>query len=220
VSSPTETIRITEIYPSVQGESTHAGRPCVFVRLTGCPLRCVWCDTAYAFTGGERRTIPEVVREARSHGIDLVEVTGGEPLAQRSAPALLAALAAEFAEVLLETSGSEPIAGLDPRVRVILDLKAPGSGESSRNLWENLADLKAGDEVKIVLADRADYEWARATIADRLAGLPAAVPVLLSPVHGTLDPRLLAEWLIADRLPARLQLQQHKYIWQPETRGV
>ena len=220
MSASAPTLRITEIYPSIQGESTHTGRPCVFIRLTGCPLRCVWCDTAYAFTGGERRAIPDVVREAKSHGIDLVEVTGGEPLAQKSAPALLAALADEFSEVLLETSGSEPIAGLDPRVKVILDLKAPGSGEEARNLWENIERLKAGDEVKIVLADRADYEWARATIAERLGGLPAGIPVHLSPVHGVLDPRILAEWIVADRLGARLQLQQHKYIWHPETRGV
>lgn len=211
-----ESVRITEIYPSIQGESTHAGRPCVFVRLTGCPLRCVWCDTAYAFTGGTHRSIEDVVAETLSHGIGLVEVTGGEPLAQRTAPALLAALADACDEVLLETSGSEPIEHLDPRVRVILDVKAPGSGEEPRNRLENLAHLKPGDELKIVLADRADYEWARAFLAEHAP----EVPVHLSPVHGALDPRTLAEWIVEDRLTARLQLQQHKYIWDPEARGV
>ncbi len=215
-----ETVRVTEIYPSIQGESTHAGRPCVFVRLTGCPLRCVWCDTAYAFTGGDRRTIDDVVAEALRPGIDLVEVTGGEPLAQKNAPALLVALANSFSEVLVETSGSEPIEGLDPRVQVILDLKAPGSGEETRNRYENLCHLRSGDEVKIVIADRTDYEWARTVLKERLCAIPPEIPIHFSPVHGDLDPKTLAEWIIEDRLPARLQLQQHKYVWHPEARGV
>ena len=220
------TVRVSEIYPSIQGESTHAGRPCVFVRLTGCPLRCSWCDTAYAFTGGEHRTVSAIVAEARNFGIDLVEVTGGEPLAQRTALPLLAALCDAFDEVLLETSGSEPIEEVDPRVRRIIDLKAPGSGEEARNRDANLDDLRPGDELKIVLADRADYEWARARLDDpRIAArlAPAAgpaLPVHLSPVHGVLDPRTLAEWIVEDRLVARLQLQQHKYVWDPEARGV
>ncbi len=212
------TLRITEIYPSIQGESTHAGRPCVFVRLTGCPLRCVWCDTAYAFTGGETRTIDDVVAQARSFGLDVVEVTGGEPLAQRAAPELLRRFADSFETVLLETSGSFPVAGLDARVCVILDLKAPGSGEERRNLWENLGLLKRGDEVKVVIADRADYEWASEAVRTR--AVPEGVPWLFSPVHGALAPDQLARWIIADRLPVRLQLQQHKYIWGAEARGV
>ena len=220
------TVRVSEIYPSIQGESTHAGRPCVFIRLTGCPLRCTWCDTAYAFTGGEHRTFDAVVEEARSFGIGLVEVTGGEPLAQKNAVPLLTALCDAFDEVLLETSGSEPIAAVDPRVRRIIDLKAPGSGEEHRNRDANLDDLRAGDELKIVIADRADYEWARARLDDpRIArrlvvGEDRALPVHFSPVHGALDPRTLAEWIVADRIVARLQLQQHKYVWDPEARGV
>lgn len=212
-------LRVTEIYPSIQGESTHAGRPCVFVRLTGCPLRCVWCDTTYAFSGGDPREIDAVVEEATSFGLDTVEVTGGEPLAQRGAQELLAALAERFRRVLLETSGSFSIAGLDPRVHVILDLKAPGSGESARNLWENLEHLvPERDEVKIVLADRADYEWARAVVRER--PIPAGTPVHFSPAHGVLDPGRIAAWLIEDRLAVRLHLQQHKYIWGAEARGV
>jgi 7-carboxy-7-deazaguanine synthase len=211
-------LRVTEIYASIQGESTHAGRPCVFVRLTGCPLRCVWCDTTYAFSGGENLEIPEIVARTRAHGLELVEVTGGEPLAQASAPELLEQLADEFREVLLETSGTLPIEGLDPRVHVILDLKAPGSGEERRNHWPNLAALGAGDELKIVLADREDYLWARRTLEEN--PLREDVPVHLSPVHGQLEPRELAAWIVEDRLQVRLQLQQHKYIWSPEARGV
>ena len=220
------TVRVSEIYPSIQGESTHAGRPCVFVRLTGCPLRCTWCDTTYAFVGGEHREIPAVVAEALSFGIGLVEVTGGEPLAQRSALPLLTSLCDAFDEVLLETSGSEPIEEVDPRVRRIIDLKAPGSGEVERNREENLDHLRPGDELKVVLADRADYEWARERIADpRIAPHLSSregwgLPLHFSPVHGVLDPRELAEWIVEDRLPARLQLQQHKYVWDPEARGV
>ena len=211
-----QTVRVSEIYPSIQGESTHAGRPCVFVRLTGCPLRCTWCDTAYAFTGGTHRAIDEIVAEARSFGIDLVELTGGEPLAQKTAIPLLAALCEAFDEVLLETSGSEPIEEIDPRVQRIVDLKAPGSGECEKKRFENLRDLREGDEVKIVLADRDDYEWARAIVAEHAI----EVPVHFSPVHGVLSPKTLAEWIVEDRLTARLQLQQHKYVWDPEARGV
>ena len=216
-ATPTaETLRVHEIYASVQGESTHAGRPCVFIRLTGCPLRCTWCDTTYAFKGGERRTIDEIVTEAKTFGIPLVELTGGEPLAQKLAFPLLTALCESFEEVLLETAGSEPIEAVDPRVRRIVDLKAPGSGELEKNRWENLADLRDGDELKIVIADRADYDWACGVLAEHRP----TVPVHFSPVHGELDPRTLVDWIIEDRTPARLQLQQHKYIWDPEARGV
>ncbi|MGE3966173.1 MAG: radical SAM protein [Planctomycetota bacterium] len=210
-------VRITEVYASVQGESSYAGQPCVFVRLTGCPLRCRWCDTSYAFSGGETVPITEVVERAAGFGLELVEVTGGEPLAQRGASELLAQLADRFPRVLLETSGALPIDGLDPRIVIILDLKAPGSGESHRNHWPNLGKLKPIDELKIVIADRADYEWSRQVLADR--PLPK-VPIHFSPVHGVLDPKVLVEWILADRLPVRLQLQQHKYIWDPQTKGV
>ncbi len=211
-------LRVTEIYPSIQGESNHAGRPCVFVRLTGCPLRCAWCDTEYAFHGGNKKSLTEILEEATCLGLDLVEVTGGEPLAQKATPELLARLADRFSEVLLETSGALPIAGLDPRVRIILDLKAPGSGEEARNHWENLEHLKLGDEIKIVIADRADYSWGRRVLAER--SIPREIPVHFSPVHGVLHPRELAAWLLEDRLRVRLQLQQHKYIWGAEARGV
>lgn len=211
-----ETLRVHEIYASVQGESTHAGRPCVFIRLTGCPLRCTWCDTTYAFKGGERRSIAEIVTEAQSFGVPLVELTGGEPLAQKLAIPLLKQLCDAFEEVLLETAGSEPIEAVDPRVKRIVDLKAPGSGELEKNRWENLADLRDGDELKIVIADRTDYEWACAVLDEHRP----KVPVHFSPVHGQLDPAQLVDWILEDRIPARLQLQQHKYIWDPEARGV
>ncbi len=211
-------LRVTEIYPSIQGESNWAGWPCVFIRLTGCPLRCRWCDTVYSFTEGDRYTVEEILTKTRSFGLDLVEVTGGEPLAQKGAPELLARLADEFETVLLETSGAYPIHDLDPRVRVIVDFKAPGSGEQSRNDLKNVEALKTGDEVKIVLADRSDYDWAKQFLREhpRLEEFP----VHFSPVHGELSPKQLAEWLLTDRLKVHLQLQQHKYIWDPAARGV
>ena len=212
-------MRVTEIFHSLQGESTRAGLPCTFVRLTGCPMRCVWCDTAYAFEGGEERTVEEILEDVRSRGIPLVEVTGGEPLAQKETPRLLERLADEGYRVLLETGGGLPIAGLDPRVILIYDVKCPDSGERERNRWENLAHLKPGiDEVKFVLASRRDYLWARDLLAER--GLAAGHAILFSPVHGMLDPALLAGWILADRLPVRLQLQLHKLLWGAETRGV
>ena len=208
-------MRVVEIYPSLQGESTKAGDPCVFVRLAGCPLRCRWGDTVYSFKGGEAMTLDEICESATEHGLGMVELTGGEPLAHEEAWPLLKMLCDRFDEVLLETSGSYPIENIDPRVSVIMDLKAPGSGEDDRNLLENLTVLKPGDEVKIVLADRNDYEWACQTIQNH----EIKVPVLFSPVHGELDPAVLAEWIIQDRIPVRLHLQQHKYIWDPAERG-
>jgi 7-carboxy-7-deazaguanine synthase len=208
------TLRVIEIYASIQGESTRAGLPCTFVRLAGCPLRCRWCDTVYSFSGGEPMTIDEITDEIDGHGIGLIELTGGEPLAQPGAPELLRVLCDRYSQVLLETSGSFPIEELDPRVGVIMDMKAPGSGEESRNLWQNLEHLKAGDELKIVISDRTDYDWAREVVEKHRP----EVPVLFSPVFGELEPSQLSEWMLADRLAVRMQLQQHKYIWDPEAR--
>lgn len=207
-------LRVSEIFHSLQGESTRAGLPTVFVRLTGCPLRCTWCDTDYAFSGGETMTLGDVLIEVAKHGARQVCVTGGEPLAQKACQPLLTALCDAGYSVSLETSGALDIAAIDPRVSRIMDLKAPASGESDKNLWDNLARLNAQDEIKIVLADKADYEWARQTIRERK--LDAICPVLLSPVAGKLDPRLLAEWVLHDRLPVRMQLQLHKLIWGAE----
>ena len=209
-------LRITEIFASLQGESTRVGLPTVFVRLTGCPLRCSWCDTEYAFQGGESRSLADVCAAVAALGIRHVCVTGGEPLAQKSCLPLLAALCDGGFSVSLETSSALDIAGVDPRVSRIMDLKAPGSGEVSRNRWENLAHLTAHDEIKIVLADEADYAWAKAQIA--LHALADQCAVLLSPVQGRLDPTTLAEWIVRDRLPVRFQLQLHKILWD-DARG-
>lgn len=207
-------LRVTEIFHSLQGESTRAGLPTVFVRLTGCPLRCVWCDTEYAFAGGESMTVAEVLGRVRSFGCPTVCVTGGEPLAQRACPALLAALCDAGLSVSLETGGALDIGPVDPRVARIVDLKAPDSGEAARNRWENLELLTPRDELKLVLASRADYEWARETL--RRHALDRLCPVLFSPVHGRLDPRELAGWILDDRLPVRFQLQLHKLLWGAE----
>ncbi len=211
-------MRVTEIFHSVQGESTFAGLPCVFVRLTGCPLRCTWCDTDYAFFGGTDRSIDDILDRVRSYGCPLVEVTGGEPLAQPDAGTLLRRLCREGFTVLLETSGAVDTIIVDPAVRIILDVKCPGSGMTERMHWPNVERLRAQDEAKFVIQDRSDYEWAT-NILDRFQ-LTDRCPVLFSPVFGALDPRQLAEWLLADRRPIRLQLQLHKYIWTPEMRGV
>ena len=208
------TLRVTEIFHSLQGESSRAGLPTVFVRLTGCPLRCAWCDTDYAFSGGETMTLGEVLVEVARHGARQVCVTGGEPLAQKACLPLLAALCDAGYSVSLETSGALDIAQVDARVSRIMDLKAPASGEADRNHWENLDRLNAGDEIKIVLADEADYDWAKSVLAARR--LDAICPVLLSPVAGKLDAKRLAEWVLRDKLPVRVQLQLHKLIWGAE----
>ncbi|MDA8225517.1 MAG: 7-carboxy-7-deazaguanine synthase QueE [Betaproteobacteria bacterium] len=209
------TLRVTEIFHSLQGETSRAGRPTVFVRLTGCPLRCGYCDTAYAFQGGESLSQDEVLARVALHGTALVCVTGGEPLAQRGTPALLTALCDAGYDVSLETSGALDIRPVDARVSRIVDIKTPGSGEMERNLWQNLDVLNARDELKFVLADEADYEWAREVLRSR--DLAARCPVLFSPVHGS-NARQLAEWILRDRLPVRLQLQLHKLLWD-DARG-
>ena len=210
-------MRITEIFHSIQGESSHAGRPCVFVRLAGCNLRCRWCDSAYTFTGGEKISIDDVMARVKAYECNLVEVTGGEPLAQAESLALVKRLCDEGYEVLIETSGSIDVTPVDRRAKLILDVKCPGSGEVSKNRWENLDDLRPHDEIKFVIADRADYDWARQVIRER--GLEQRT-VLFSPVWGEMEPRSLAEWMLADRVPARFQTQLHKHIWGAEARGV
>lgn len=217
-------LRITEIFHSIQGESTWSGRPCTFVRLTGCPLRCVWCDTEYAFHGGERQTLDEIVGAVRSIGTSLVQITGGEPLAHPNAYLLTKRLLDEGFTVLVETSGAFDVAPLDPRAHRIMDLKCPGSGESDKNLWENLDHLTGLDEVKFVVLDRTDYEWARDTIRER--GLDHRLEedtlgeLLISPVWDACDLLDLAGWILEDQLPVRLQTQLHKHIWDPDDRGV
>jgi 7-carboxy-7-deazaguanine synthase len=211
-------LKIYEIFYSIQGESTFAGRPCVLVRLTGCQMRCTWCDTEYAFHGGEWRTLPEVLATVAGFGCPLVEVTGGEPLLQPGCLPLLTALCDAEYEVLLETGGGLDIAPVDRRVRRILDVKCPASGEAANNRWENLADLRATDEIKFVVAGREDYEWAKAVIAER--SLAGVCPLHFSPVWESMPPAELAAWILADRLPVRLTLQQHKILWGKDTRGV
>jgi 7-carboxy-7-deazaguanine synthase len=212
-------LTVSEIYLSIQGESTHTGRPCVFVRLTACNLRCVWCDTPYAFTGGSRKSVDEVLSDIRALGCRLVELTGGEPLVQPGAIALMQRLLAEGFEVLLETGGHMPIDDVPDEVVAIVDVKCPGSGESDSIHWPNLDQLSPHDEVKFVITDRADFEFAMAVVGTHhLAGRVAAI--LFSPVFGVLPPAELARWILDAHAPVRLQLQTHKYVWDPATRGV
>ncbi len=212
-------VTINEIFYSVQGESTYAGRPCVFVRLTACDLRCSGCDTPYAFHEGTKRPVDDVLAEVDRYGCPLVEITGGEPLLQPDVYPLMQALLDRGKTVLLETGGHRSTAQVPEPVVTILDVKCPGSGEAARMDWDNLARLRPHDEVKFVIRDRTDYEYALQVIAEHaLAGRAAAIH--LSPVHGVLDPKTLSEWVLADRLPVRVQLQLHKFIWSPDTRGV
>jgi 7-carboxy-7-deazaguanine synthase len=216
--APDATLVVHEIYVSLQGESTWAGLPCTFVRLSACHLRCVWCDTPHAFDEGRRRTLDDVVADAHGRGVTLIEVTGGEPLLQPAVYPLMTRLCDLGHTVLLETSGSLDVSRVDARVVKIMDLKCPGSGEAAHNRWENLALLGPRDEIKFVLADRADYEWARDEIRQR--DLTAAHTVLLSVAHGQLAPAEVVRWMLEDALPARFQMQLHKVIWDPTARGV
>ncbi|MEY3747561.1 MAG: Radical domain protein [Pseudomonadota bacterium] len=205
------TLRIHEIFHSLQGESSRTGLPTVFVRLTGCPMRCVYCDTAYAFSGGGNMTLDQIMEKVGEYGARYVTVTGGEPLAQKKCLELLSRLCDAGYEVSLETGGAIDISGVDPRVAVILDIKTPGSGELEKYRWENLDHLKPLDEVKFVLCDRADYDWARQFLAGhRIAD---QCSVLFSPVYGRLNPADLAEWILQDKLPVRMQVQLHKILW-------
>lgn len=204
-------LKIHEIFHSLQGESTRVGLPTAFVRLTGCPLRCGYCDTAYAFQGGENMTQQQILERVASYGAHYVTVTGGEPLAQKGCIPLLRMLCDAGYDVSLETGGSLDTRHVDPRVSVILDIKTPGSGEVQKNLWANLQHLKPTDEVKFVLCGREDYEWARQVLADQ--AIAAKCTVLFSPVYSQLNPTDLAEWVLQDRLPVRMQVQLHKILW-------
>lgn len=214
VQSPLPRLKITEIFLSLQGEAEAAGWPTVFVRLTGCPLRCQYCDTEYAFHGGQWRDIDDIVAEVAGHGVRHVCVTGGEPLAQKRCLSLLQKLCDAGLDVSLETSGALDVSAVDARVSRVVDIKTPGSGEVHRNRWDNLPLLTARDQVKFVLCGRADYEWARGVVRER--GLAARCTVWFSPSKSELDPRELADWIVADRLPVRFQLQLHKLLWNDE----
>jgi len=212
-------LTVNEIFHSIQGESTYAGRRCVFVRLTACDLRCSWCDTPYAFHEGRKMSLEDILAEVERHDCDIVELTGGEPLLQKDVYPLMQQLLDRGRTVLVETGGHISLEQVPPAVHTIMDVKCPGSGEAHTTDWENLNRLDANDEVKFVIKDRADYDYAcdvlrRHPLHDRVAA------VLFSPVHGVLDPKTLSEWVLADRLPVRVQLQVHKYIWSPDTRGV
>jgi 7-carboxy-7-deazaguanine synthase len=211
-------LTINEIFHSIQGESTRAGEPCVFVRLTACDLRCSWCDTPYAFHEGTKRSIDEVMAEVEQYSCPLIEITGGEPLLQDDVYPLMEQLLDAGHTVMLETGGHRSIANVPSKVIKIVDVKCPGSGEADKNDWDNLARLESHDEVKFVIKDRTDYDFALDVL--RRHDLSRAGAILFSPVHGVLDPKTLSEWMLADRTPARLQMQLHKIIWTPATRGV
>lgn len=213
------TLKINEIYQSIQGESTWAGLRCVFVRLTACDLRCTYCDTTYAFYEGKKRLVGEIFDEVLAFDCPLVEITGGEPLLQKNVLPLMTALCDAGKIVLIETSGAHDISRIDPRVHRIMDLKTPDSGECARNLWSNLAHLTVRDEVKFVIGSREDYEWSREQV--RVHDLAACCGcVLFSPIFGRIEPREIVDWLVADKLPVRFQLQMHKFIWEPTKKGV
>lgn len=211
-------LRVNEVFHSIQGEGTRTGLRCAFVRLTGCHLRCVWCDTEYAFDDGQWMSLEDILVRLRAYECPLVEVTGGEPLLQPDVYPLLARLAEEHETVLLETSGTVSIENIDPRVIRIMDIKCPGSGQAQHNHWPNIDRLTPRDEVKFVLADRGDYDWAQDVL--RRYDLPSRCAVLFAPVHGQLEPLDLVRWVLADRLDVRVGLQLHKLIWPPRTRGV
>jgi 7-carboxy-7-deazaguanine synthase len=219
MSEPEKTLTINEIYHSIQGESTWAGRPCVFVRLTFCNLRCNYCDTEYAFYEGKKRSLPEILAEVKGFACPLVEITGGEPLLQKEVLPLMSMLADAGHTVLLETSGAHDISPVDSRVHRIMDLKTPGSGEEGKNLWSNIEHLTTRDEVKFVMGSREDYEWSRDKV-QRYALTSRCQAVLFSPIFGRIDPRQIVEWILADNLDVRFQLQMHKFIWTPTQRGV
>jgi 7-carboxy-7-deazaguanine synthase len=212
-------LTVNEIFYSIQGESTFAGRPCVFVRLTGCDLRCSWCDTAYAFHEGRKMSVAQVIDEVNRFGSPLVEVTGGEPLLQPDVYPLMDGLLDAGRTVLLETGGQVDVSRVPGAVIKVVDVKCPGSGEAHRNDWANIDRLGCRDQVKFVIKDRADYEYARETLIQHALDRRCAA-VLFSPVHGVMEPKALSEWILEDALPVRLQLQVHKHIWAPETRGV
>lgn len=213
-------LRVTEIFRSIQGESTHAGRPCTFVRLTGCPMRCVWCDSEYTFTGGDHITLDDVMQQVHALGCKLVEVTGGEPLAQKEGFALIRRLCDEDFEVLVETGNYVSTADLDPRAKVILDIKCPASGEEARNEWSNIERLRADrDEVKFVVADEGDWLYAKRVIQEHDLET-RTLAILISPVWGQIDLQQLANWIAGSGLNVRMQLQLHKYIWGPDVQGV
>jgi len=219
MSKGEKTLTINEIYYSIQGESTWAGSPCVFVRLTFCDLRCNYCDTEYAFYEGNKRSLDEIQHTVAAYSCPLVEITGGEPLLQKNVLPLMSMLCDSGYTVLLETSGAHDISKVDRRVHRIMDLKTPGSGEVDKNLWSNVDHLDAGDEVKFVIGSREDYEWSRDKVQHH--GLPSRChAVLFSPIFGRIDPRQIVEWILADKLNVRFQLQVHKFIWSPTQRGV
>ncbi len=213
------TLKINEVYESIQGESSWAGERCVFVRLTACDLRCTYCDTEYAFYEGKKRLVSEVLAEVLALDYPLVEITGGEPLLQKNVLPLMTALCDAGRTVLIETSGAHDISKIDPRVHRIMDLKTPGSGECARNLWSNLAHLEKRDEVKFVIGSREDYEWSRDRVREHDL-VARCGTVLFSPIFGRIEPREIVEWILADKLPVRFQIQMHKVIWEPRARGV
>jgi len=219
MTSPSpDTLIINEIFFSIQGESTRIGLPCVFVRLTSCDLRCMWCDTAYAFNEGTGMSVDLILKKVKEYKCRLVEITGGEPLLQENAFILMKRLCDENYDVMIETGGHRDISGIDPRIKRIMDIKCPGSLMEKRNRWENIEALTARDEVKFVIADEIDYIWAKEVI--NKYNLTARCTVLMSPVFGSIENRILAEWILHDHLQVQFQLQIHKYIWDPRTRGV